>query len=129
MTMIKVISFFPCLIALSLLLKQYDAFGNHCIGLKRTTIYSAYSPSLLPLAQCNIPYIPKTISPLHQHNMISTHSELLASIEGDTMLSVKKCLDIYQALKTKINVADKTIPLKFIDSSWWHKGDLNGREL
>ena len=46
----------------------------------------------------------------------------LKGLEGKPLVSVKECLDVY-------NNCGNDDGVSWIDASWWHKGDLNGRAL
>lgn len=78
-------------------------------------------------------------------DMASASSSYLDRLEGKTLLSVEECLAAYEyETCMKINneaskedvlsasasaSASRSPKVIFIDASWWHKGDLNGREL
>jgi len=59
------------------------------------------------------------------------YGNMLKSIENQTLLSVKTCLDIYRIMTNKSGkeIEKRINKVVFIDASWWHKGDLNGRKM
>ncbi len=76
-----------------------------------------------------------TITPLS--TKATTFSSVMASkksdlehLEGKTLLSVQECIDSYNIVK---GIKDEEDPdaanVVFLDASWWHKGDLNGRKM
>ena len=52
----------------------------------------------------------------------------LDCLDGKNLVSVEECIDAYRATRS-MNGDNGGFGLKFIDGSWWHKGDLNGRAL
>ena len=49
------------------------------------------------------------------------------SLENKTLVSVETCIEIHNYLQHGIEkCCNKVI---FIDASWWHKGDLDGRKM
>lgn len=59
---------------------------------------------------------------------ILAKSNALEHLEGNTLLSVQQCLKAYNAMKGVEGMGDKP-NLIFLDASWWHKGDLDGRKM
>ena len=53
--------------------------------------------------------------------------KILEIIENQTLLPVETCINLHQKCqKDEQNEKNKVI---FIDCSWWHKGNLNGRKM
>ena len=51
------------------------------------------------------------------------------SILNNTLLSVDTCVKLYERFVHDENSSDAQERIVFIDASWWHKGDLNGRAM
>lgn len=81
----------------------------------------------------------------HRKDVISRHgdSSLLAlkaamdphqyalrmdSLKGKRFVSIAECLDLFQYQLKERKGSDQN-KLVFIDGSWWHKGNLNGRKM
>jgi len=64
----------------------------------------------------------------HWGNAMSEKSIELEYLEGSTLLSVQQCLDAYGAMKRVESVGNKP-NVVFLDASWWHKGDVDGRKM
>lgn len=76
--------------------------------------------------------ISMTLSSSDEYNDDDSFHQLLKSIKGKTLLSVSECLNIFQSSQVFQESNDEESDeskVVFIDGSWWHKGDLNGREL
>ena len=57
----------------------------------------------------------------------STH---LKYLEGKTLLSVQECIKVHNAMKSNaIEKSGDGPRAVFLDASWWHKGDLDGRKM
>jgi hypothetical protein len=48
-------------------------------------------------------------------------------IENQTLLSVEVCIDLHR--KNCMPSNNKRGNVIFVDASWWHKGDLDGRKM
>lgn len=60
------------------------------------------------------------------------HSEIdfiKKSIENRSLVSVESCIGIYNYLQDENRKEEADSNVIFIDASWWHKGDLDGRKM
>lgn len=53
-------------------------------------------------------------------------SQINMIISDKTLVSVEECIQIHERINDEINSDGKAV---FIDASWWHKGDLDGRKM
>ncbi len=60
-------------------------------------------------------------------NNIFSSSDVLKTIDNETLLSVDTCISLYNQFQT--HGRDVKSKLVFIDASWFHKGNSNGREM
>jgi hypothetical protein len=64
----------------------------------------------------------------HYHDTSETNeSDILKTIDNHMLLSVDSCINLYNQYQTFGK--DMRSKLVFIDASWFHKGNLNGREM
>mmetsp|Transcript_3860 Transcript_3860/g.5253 ORF Transcript_3860/g.5253 Transcript_3860/m.5253 type:complete len:104 (+) Transcript_3860:114-425(+) len=100
---------FVCTYLISCGLFILDGFTNSYLfnNVKRSNIARSISSKFTP--NCN-------------------ESMILDDLEGNTLLNVDECLFAYKNANFQSRDQGGT-RLVFIDASWWHKGNLNGREL
>lgn len=55
------------------------------------------------------------------------NDSVISSIEHKTLLTVDTCIDLHRDLVLHEDAGEGRIV--FIDASWWHKGDLDGRKM
>ena len=63
-------------------------------------------------------------------HLMSAKTADFEHLEGKTLLSVQQCLEAYSIMKDReAEVNPDASKVVFLDASWWHKGNLNGRKM
>ena len=83
---------------------------------------------------CNRDVRRRTFSTSLKFSKLNNHADsdneegsVIKTIEHQTLLSVETCINLHQHwLNDGQNWNSKIV---FVDASWWHKGNLNGRKM
>ena len=61
---------------------------------------------------------------------MSANTNLFEYLEFNTLVSVEECIRAHNTMKEQgSTLTEKDSKSVFVDASWWHKGDLNGRKM